>query len=247
MDRNLLEKYRLELRTYAAELSEEMVRYIDLHWQRFTNLANRIDQIIKEYSIDVETLRLLDIGPSFQTMLINRLWPGARLDTFGFYDPKFPNPKNGFHIPFDLNKTSDKSSKINTEPYDIIIMAEVIEHLYTSPHYVFSFISSILKPGGYFIISTPNGVSLQKRLKMILGINPSELIREKLDDPGHFREYTPSELTEYAKPLGLTLHEQWTGYDATPLSVKQNILKKATPFLPSSLREHFTVVYKKKI
>jgi len=62
-----------------------------------------------------------------------------------------------------------------------------------------------LNNGGRVILQTPNAVALHKRLKMLIGKNPYERIRENNSNPGHFREYTKKEIMEYAKNTGFKI------------------------------------------
>ena len=59
--------------------------------------------------------------------------------------------------------------------YELIIMAEVIEHLYTSPSLVPGLLQSLLRPGGLLIVQTPNALAIGRRFKMLLGRHPFEL------------------------------------------------------------------------
>ena len=85
------------------------------------------------------------------------------------------------------------------------MMAEVIEHLYTSPKLVLGCIATLLDKKGYLVIQTPNAVALRKRLKMLKGKHPYEMIRETRTNPGHFREYTIEELVLFGRELGFVL------------------------------------------
>ncbi|RLD25746.1 MAG: hypothetical protein DRI70_06655 [Bacteroidetes bacterium] len=84
-------------------------------------------------------------------------------------------------------------------------MSEVIEHLYTSPVRVLSFLKTLLLPGGLILVTTPNGLSISRRLKLLFGIHPYEMIRESRVNPGHIREYTQSELINAGADAGLEL------------------------------------------
>ena len=113
----------------------------------------------------------------------------------GGHLPSFDYLKNMEFINFDLNKAHN----INLWPeiknkFDIIIIAEVIEHLHIAPEYVLRFLKNILDDKGSIILQTPNAASLIKRVWMISGKNPYELIRENFNNPGHFREYTLREI-----------------------------------------------------
>ena len=69
-------------------------------------------------------------------------------------------------------------------PYDVIVFAEVIEHLYTAPELVLPYLRELLVLGGVLLLQTPNAVSLRKRAKLLLGVNPFERIRTERDNPG---------------------------------------------------------------
>lgn len=84
----------------------------------------------------------------------------------------------------------------------MVVFAEVIEHLYASPRLVLRFLHHLLSGAGVLLIQTPNAASLTKRVKLLAGSNPYEKIREDATNPGHFREYTASELREYASSEG---------------------------------------------
>ena len=173
--------------------------YLRYHAPRYSTL---LDLINKEYK---EGERILDIGRSKLTqMLFNSLQ--TSIDTLGF-EPD-ADTDWGKHYHFNLNNCQDLELwRRDIKPYDLIVFAEVIEHLYTSPNYVLSFINSITAPGGRVFLQTPNAVALHKRLKMLIGKNPYEKIRENDKDPGHFREYTKQEIVEYSENTGFQLKE----------------------------------------
>ncbi len=174
--------------------------YITVHAKRFSFLINFILNSIP--SKDGKGLKVMDIGPSFFTDILSKNLPEAEIYTLGFAHPE----SRGGHFPefieintdhfhqFDLNKTDQKDSWIDVPQMDVVIMGEVLEHLHTSPVHVMSFVRSFLKPKGRFILGTPNGVALERRIALLFGKNPYELIRLEKDNPGHFREYTVGEL-----------------------------------------------------
>ena len=95
---------------------------------------------------------------------------------------KFPNPDNSF---------------------DLAICSEAIEHLPNSPKPMLSEIYRILKPKGYFILTTPNQAAIGMRLRAlrghsihdhIKGFYNMELYPVGAPFRGHVREYTLEEL-----------------------------------------------------
>jgi len=55
------------------------------------------------------------------------------------------------------------------ESFDVVAACEVIAHIYDTGH-LFGEINRVLKEGGLFIVSTPNAVSLGRRVAYLLGI-----------------------------------------------------------------------------
>ena len=91
--------------------------------------------------------------------------------------------------------------------FDLIVCAETIEHLHTPPEFALMMLGSLLKPGGVLLVTTPNACNIAQRLKLLLGSNPFERIRYYSRNPGHFREYTRSEMIEMGKTAGLEVRE----------------------------------------
>jgi len=144
---------------------------------------------------------LLDIGPHFLTELMHRSFPGVALDTLGFRNPRVYREEHvRAHLQFDLNDAQFPERCPDFGEHDVVVMSEVIEHLYTAPDLVLRFVKRLLKPGGFLVVQTPNAVALEKRVAMLRGSNPFEMIRHSRDNPGHFREYTAYELRWWLAP-----------------------------------------------
>ena len=61
-----------------------------------------------------------------------------------------------------------------SESFDLIISNQVIEHLTFSDNHLFE-VMRLLKPGGLFVLSTPNLASLHHRLFLLFGVQPMVL------------------------------------------------------------------------
>ena len=168
---------------------EEWATYLRYHRRRYATLMRIVGEL--------RPSRVLDVGAMFQTGLLRAT--GATVDTLGFANPHFPPGEGERHVELDLNdprRDGDGS-------YDAVVLAEVIEHLYTSPAEVLRHLGTWLRPGGALILQTPNAVALHKRLRMAAGRNPLEPIRSDRTNPGHFHEYTVGELADAAAAAGL--------------------------------------------
>jgi trans-aconitate methyltransferase len=173
--------------------------YLHFHARRFAYLV----EIVKEAAKGGGTGRILDVGPAFQTALFRDALPQHIVNTLGYEDGRFSHRAGEVHFAIDLNETQyPERCPTPSIEHDIVVMAEVIEHLYTAPQLVLRYLSGWLRPGGVLLLQTPNAVSLGKRLGMLRGYNPFEMIRDQRSNPGHFREYTISELHETARVSG---------------------------------------------
>jgi SAM-dependent methyltransferase len=146
--------------------------------------------------------RILDIGPSPLTKMIRKNF-SFKVDTMGLEEYSETDDYTHHHV--DLNDVSIKPD--NFEKYQFIVFGEVLEHLPTSPTVVLQFLNDCLSEKGVLILQTPNAVALNKRIKMMLGLNPFELIRINKNNPGHFREYTLNELIAYVDEANFDILE----------------------------------------
>ena len=171
----------------------ESVAYARIHAPRYEILLGAVEAAIA--GIGGEPVGLLDVGPSFQTEAIRELYPNVRVDSLGFADARFPPPRDGErHIDFDLDNADDPTTWPVADPYDVIVCAEVVEHLHTSPTHVFRLFASLVRSRGTLVLQTPNAAALSRRFWLLAGRNPYEPIRENKRQAGHFREYTAAEL-----------------------------------------------------
>lgn len=107
------------------------------------------------------------------------------------------------HIDCDLNRIPTRASAEGLSRFDLIVFAEVIEHLFAAPYAALAWLRYLLGDGGVILCTTPNAASLLRRLKLLLGRNPSEPLRYDLNNPGHIHEYTKKELYELGRLAGL--------------------------------------------
>lgn len=225
------------------ELDQDSKAYLKYHSIRYQQLLKEIEKIIS--SKKAVKLRILDLGPAYQTELLRRSFPNIAVDSLGFYDPRFPLRKIDKHFEYDLNNAQDKGKWLKTSPYNLVIMAELIEHLYTSPKLVLGFIHSLMLKKGILIIQTPNAVSLDRRIKMVFGKHPFDMIRENNLNPGHFREYTVSELTDIAKENGFKVKKIILGNYFVHKQLIGKLYDLVCLVLPSGFKHGITLILEK--
>lgn len=223
------------------QLNDEEQKYLDYHLKRLSFTTSLVEQFTQTHN----TQSILDIGPHFLTYCLAQMFkPKLKISTLGFANERLcPSDMVEKHFEIDLNECSSSCMPVSQANFDLIVFSETIEHLYTSPKIILSFLSGLLKKerGAGILIQTPNAVSLSKRIKMLLGHNPFDLIREDMTNPGHFREYTMKELENYAYEAGFDIWlkkycSYWTGNNPT---------KKMINLVPS-FRDGITLIFTRK-
>jgi len=237
----------------SLDLTPEARFYIQCMARRFAYLLNLTQQIRAD--IDEKSIRIMDIGPSYFTDLLCRSFPGDEILCLGFdsensrggHFPQGIQLEKVQFSPFDLNQTQNPSQWIAIPPCHIIVMAEVIEHIHTAPQWVYRFLRNFLADGGAIIVQTPNAAAFFKRLQLLAGKNPYEMIRENSENPGHFREYTGEELRILGKQEGLRCETlEYRNYFPAGNRL-QRLVFGATDLAAPTLREGITVVYRKAL
>lgn len=224
--------------------------YDEYHAPRYAFLI----RLLKELGVQ-KGVTVLDVGRSSLTMRLREEFR-MPVDSIGF--GKDDTSDGGRHFEFDLNLAQHRESwRTGLPTYQVVVMAEVLEHLHTAPDLVLAFIRSLLAPNGLLIVQTPNAAALTKRIKLLLGRNPYEMLRTNESDPGHYREYTIAELRNIGQGLGFREEKCVTGFyfDARfarhgregvhPQPVLGTLKNVLYPLLPKSLREGITMVWRK--
>lgn len=204
--------------------------YVRTHARRYALLLD----IVR----DLNPGKILVVGPSYESALLREAFPAAAVNTLGWFDHRFPLREGEQHTEFDLTGAEYPELEL----HDLIVCAEVIEHLHVSPVPVLRFLADALAPGGRLVLQTPNATALPKRLHMLLGRNPYEPIRNEPSNPGHFHEYTVTELRAALDAAGLDVMRILTANYFDHGSRKNRAYRALGPLLPGTLREGITIV-----
>lgn len=227
-------------------LGPDVQAYLAFHRRRYAILI-RTAVAAAERS---RAASVLDVGTFLQTQLLREALEDAAVHTLS--EPTAPATGWGAvrpgerHTPFDLNDAQWPERWPQLPDHDLIVMAEVIEHLHTAPSLVLGCVASWLRPGGRLVLQTPNAARLQARVQLLAGRNPYEMIREDATQAGHFREYTAAELTALAGGAGLAVESlEAFNYFSYP-SRRREAVNRLSAILPATLREGITAVLVKR-
>lgn len=224
------------------KIQMKVVSYLDYHRKRFNFLTVIVFDIIKPGS-------LLEVAPCEHTF-------NLRFNTIAYtlgYKSSLCDLDNPFrHIHYDLMDIPKKYTwPVVERQFDLVLAAEVIEHLPVNMELVLRFLARYVKPGGRLLIQTPNAVALKKRMVMLAGKNPFEQIRKpgfvSLHGHGHIREYTIDELIGYGKANGLSVEKKWCLNYFFYGSLKARLYNAAVKLLPNRFHDGITILYKKPL
>jgi SAM-dependent methyltransferase len=150
--------------------------------------------------------KLLDIGCSngdWATYWAGRGWQCAGVDI------------DREHVEIARQRGIDaRHCDLNRDPlpfadqsFDLIFAGEVIEHLVDTDGFLRE-LRRCVRPGGSVLITTPNLVSFENRVRVMLGIYPIWL-NYNLSGSGHVRGYTPRVLKQQLREHGfkVVLHK----------------------------------------
>jgi SAM-dependent methyltransferase len=210
-----------------------------MHAPRYEVLLAKVRELAPEQP------RILDVGQAYESEELRAL-PGAIVDTLGFGDDRFPPRDGERHVPFDLNSAEKRDLWPELDGYDVVVCAEVIEHLPVSPLHVLRFLCSALRPGGWLVLQTPNAARIGNRVRLLAGRNPFEQLREDSLDPGHFREYTVDELLALGREAGFEVGGWLTANYFDTGSPPNRALRVAEPLVPRRLRGGITLWLRKR-
>jgi 2-polyprenyl-3-methyl-5-hydroxy-6-metoxy-1,4-benzoquinol methylase len=126
-------------------------------------------------------------------------------------------------------KTEFQRDQFNLEsdpfPYadntiDVVLCAEIIEHLLHDPMAMLVEIHRVLKPNGTLVLTTPNLISWHAILKAIKGLSPLEfsyfMTYQQPPLLQHAKEYLPDEITGMLEAAGFTIEKLTTPYFLHP-------------------------------
>lgn len=221
--------------------SEELRAYVRFHSRRYERLLSDIDGLVQDFG---KKVKLLDIGVSTQTEILRRKMADAVVNSMGLFEGHgaLCRPQDR-HFVFDLNNAGVR--RIEPVQHDLVIFAEVLEHLHVSPRKVFRMLNEWLLPGGILLVQTPNACALHKRIAMLSGRNPFDMIRDDSENPGHFREYTLRELIKTGEETGFELNRYSVRNYFTAGSIIHKAYNLVCGVLPESFREGITISFRK--
>ena len=106
---------------------------------------------------------------------------------------------------YALDLEGEWPEELKAKKFDVIIMAEVLEHVF-DPVKVLKNVQRVLKDGGIIIITTPNFMTWTNRVKFIFG--DFQYQDQGMFDFGHIRWFTHEYLKKVLRDSGFKIVEE---------------------------------------
>jgi SAM-dependent methyltransferase len=221
----------------ASAILPEDREYARFHANRFRYLLETVAQVSRP-GASVANVGLSCFDLIAVEVLADR--PYASLVPTEAYVAQFPDALYG-RVPkavFDALRDGPPTK----ERYDVVILADVLEHLFSEDEPVIDRVKSILKPDGVVVVSLPNAMRHVNRVRAVLGQNifltKHYILHGVYGGYGHIREYSVKEVRDLLTPRfqhvrisGLNPYgtpAQRRAMNLLPLSMRSTILAVAS-------------------
>jgi SAM-dependent methyltransferase len=154
-------------------------------------------QFFQKYNKAKKPLKLLDIGCHDGEFALKLRLAGYDVTGIDISRLRVANTKaKGIKA---FLGSAEKKYPFKDDSFDAAFAGDIIEHLYDTDFFIKE-TRRILKPGGVFVITTPNLASLSNRVRLVLGKLPvGSEIKLGRNNAGHIRNYTFPALEEQLK------------------------------------------------
>ena len=202
-----------EIYASGRSLIVGQAEYGATHRERFFELMNAVLVLVRGRHAP----RVLEFGPSEFSAMYGRLVPDIELviadrpvapDYIGFTERRCRDALGcAGYIGVDLASGADMDAKLHRSGvFDLVVLAEVIEHLPIHPVDLLAQMRRLLAPTGALYLTTPNFFAQAHLEQLARGENPCAVYpagEENWDAHHHYREYEAGELAEFIRAAGL--------------------------------------------
>jgi 2-polyprenyl-6-hydroxyphenyl methylase/3-demethylubiquinone-9 3-methyltransferase len=193
--------------------------YFNFHKRRYLRMAMSIASKLQVGA------SVLNIGSHYlHTSLLFKFigYEVSSMDVGFFWDLDFVKERGTTYDLLEIIENDLETFKSHTnisDKYEVVLFAEILEHITFNPVFFWKTVYSILKPGGIIYISTPNSLNLYNiartlgRIITIRGVGlPIGSIFANVTYGHHWKEYSAREIRKYFQMLSNDFHVSTSFY-----------------------------------
>jgi SAM-dependent methyltransferase len=199
----------LRAREPTRSFVQKWSSYLVEHRYRFQETLRRLPRGGRPLSV-------LDVGPTHLTLFLKAAFPDwevwAMDRTDGWREYLAPAG-----VQFKTCDLDHQPLPFDDGRFDLVLMTEVLEHVFAPPSGVLKEVRRVLRPDGRLILSVPNIASLPNRLRLLFGVTHLEHPDQQMNKDaswghGHLHEYTRREIAGLLTGVGFQVESQgWLG------------------------------------
>jgi SAM-dependent methyltransferase len=149
--------------------------------------------------------KVLDVGGGQFAILASKLFGDQA--TIGDISDAFRSPADEAGAEFQVCNLLDDDPPAFKSAFDLVILAEVVEHMPLPPYVVLNKVRSWLRPGGALLVTTPNLFRMRNLIRMVRGRDPFDRFMLPRADVGvgHQTEYSADHLAWQVREAGFII------------------------------------------
>jgi len=149
--------------------------------------------------------KVLDVGGGQFAILASKLFDDDA--TVGDMGDDFRAPADAAGVNFTVCNLLHDDPPSFKGAFDVVVLAEVVEHLPMPPYLILRKIRGWLKPGGFLLLTTPNLFRLRNLARMVAGRDLFDTFMLPRDGVslGHQTEYSATHLAWHIAEAGFTI------------------------------------------
>ncbi len=205
------------IRSWCFKRDDDAI-YVESHLTRLV----RTLEITPPGSPDDRVLEMgayMHVTPALKSKLGYGEVRGSYLGQLGRTDTREVTNASGdrFSCEVDLFNAERDTYPYKESEFATVLCCELIEHLYDDPMHLMSEVNRIVRPGGHFVLSTPNVCSYRAVAAILLNYHPGffhQYVKPDNDgvvDPRHAREFAPRDVQHLFESAGFELVHLETG------------------------------------
>ncbi|MDG5816912.1 methyltransferase domain-containing protein [Chitinispirillales bacterium ANBcel5] len=190
-------------------------QYIKTHWERYVNLLTMMPPINSN-------TRVLEIGASILSAHLHLIYRCPTTVIYHELEPEWKERFSELDITAHPAELMKDSLPVQDNAFDLILFNEVMEHFPLYPDFFIAQLMKKLSDDGELFFSVPNFATSEKRLQLLCGKNPQDLMDKRYIYYAHHREPVMQECVDLiAQCGGRIVEKRWFegDGDTKPLSL----------------------------